>query len=267
MGIVYKSGPVPKMEVLLCTDDFEFRPHIHDRYVVWINTGGGEHYTAKGSTDILGKGNISVFEPGLVHSNHPASGSRRCLRSFYLDPEFFHELGRKAGASPRANYFTRYTFKDPESWSKLARLHGRMLTGPADLSLDTDILDIFSELLARHAGQNRGAETDGCDKRVQMAIDYFHAHPDTDIRLQELAELAGCTEFHLIRLFRQHTGLSPHALLVQIRLEHARHRIEKGDSIAMAAFSSGFSDQSHLTRRFKLRYGLTPKKYQACRMK
>jgi AraC-like DNA-binding protein len=34
----------------------------------------------------------------------------------------------------------------------------------------------------------------------------------------------------------------PHAYLVQLRLEHARLMLEKGEAIAEAALSSGFSD-------------------------
>jgi AraC-like DNA-binding protein len=50
----------------------------------------------------------------------------------------------------------------------------------------------------------------------------------------------------------------PHAYLVQLRLEHAGMMLDKRESIADAALSSGFSDQSHLTRKFKLRFGVTP---------
>lgn len=267
MGIIYKSSPISHMEILCCTDSFEFKPHIHNKYVVWLNTGCGEHYTIKGAKDILDIGGISVIEPGLVHSNYPTSAARRCLRSFYIDPEFFHNLNEQTGTKPQSNYFIQHCFKDPESWGRLARLHDRMLTGSQDLFIDIEILDAFSDFFIRHSGQNSKRKGDSCDKRVKKIIDYYHAHLDVDIRLQDLAQIAGCTEFHLIRLFKQHTGLSPHALLVQIRLENARYRLEKGESIVQAALNSGFSDQSHLTRKFKIRYGLTPKKYLACRMK
>lgn len=267
MGIIYKSSPISHMEILCCTDSFEFKPHVHTKYVVWLNTGCGEHYTIKGSKDILGTGEISVLEPGLVHSNHSISAARRCLRSFYIDPEFFHNLSEQTEIKPQNNYFVRHCFKDPESWGKLARIHDRMLTGSMDLSIDVQILDTFSDFLIRHSSQSPKLKNDFCDKRVKKIIDYYHAHIDVDIRLQDLAQIAGCTEFHLIRLFKHHTGLTPHALLVQIRLENARYRLEKGESIVQAALHSGFSDQSHLTRKFKLRYGLTPKKYLACRMR
>ena len=44
----------------------------------------------------------------------------------------------------------------------------------------------------------------------------------------------------------------------QLRVQRARQLIEGGTPIATAAVAAGFSDQSHLTRRFKRTLGITP---------
>ena len=136
MGIFYKSIPTPHMEILCCTDSFEFKPHIHDRYVVWLNTGCGEHFTVKGSSSILQTGSISILEPGLVHSNYSCSETRRCLRSFYIDPEFFHLLIAQNGKQKQGNYFEKNRIKDIDSWKKLSCLHESMLKNSPDLDPD-----------------------------------------------------------------------------------------------------------------------------------
>jgi AraC-like DNA-binding protein len=82
-----------------------------------------------------------------------------------------------------------------------------------------------------------------------------------NLSLEMLAVIAGCTSFHLMRLFKKHLGMSPHSYLVQLRLERAKELLSQGNPIADAALRAGFSDQSHLTRRFKQRYGLTPGTY------
>lgn len=267
MGIQYKTEVVPGVEVLSCTDSFEFRPHIHDRYVVWLNTGGGERYSARGGTDILQPGSISVFEPGLVHANRPCEKSDRHLRSFYIDEVFFSELLEQADLRD-GYYFERDPVTDRELWMKLAFLHERIMEKPGDLGTDGRILEAFGDLLARH-GHARGAargDDKGCtsgDYRIDRAVEYFHARLDREIRLPELAETLGCTQFHLIRLFRTHKSMTPHAFLLQLRLERARRLLSRGTAAAEAALAAGFSDQSHLTRKFKQRYGLTPSAYRA----
>ena len=47
------------------------------------------------------------------------------------------------------------------------------------------------------------------------------------------------------------------------RLERAKGLISAGESIAEAAFASGFADQAHLNRHFKKALGMTPGRFAA----
>lgn len=260
MSLIYKTIH-PLIETLECTDTFEFQPHIHDRYVIWLNTGCGEKYEVKGNKNILQAGSIGIFEPGLVHSNSSCSHSLRHLKSFYIQPQFFQDLALKYNFKPSFQYFEKILIDDLNFWKKLSYLHENMMSNNLGMHLDINILETFLTLLNRHTKNNIITTKDRCDKRVQTIIDYFHANLSSDIRLSEIADIAQCTEFHIIRLFKQHKGMSPHQFLLQLRLEKARNYIKEGNSIAFSAFETGFSDQSHLSRKFKLRYGITPLKY------
>jgi AraC-like DNA-binding protein len=65
-----------------------------------------------------------------------------------------------------------------------------------------------------------------------------------------------------VRLFRERTGLPPHALQVAHRVRAARRLLEAGETIAETAAATGFADQSHLHRHFQRSLGLTPGEYQ-----
>ncbi|MCG8615955.1 MAG: AraC family transcriptional regulator [Desulfobacterales bacterium] len=265
MAVQYRQ--IPGMEVLSCTDPFEFKPHIHDRWVIWLNTGCGEHYRIKGESDILQPGSISIFEPGLVHANRPCATDQRQLCSFYVTPDFLRDLAVQCGdrENPRLD-FGSAPLQDTALWQALAALHTDFFTDSNTPELEGMSVELFTALLTRHgnlrAKGNRTSGGDRCDKRVIRAIDYFQAHLSQEIRLTDLANHLGCTQYHLIRLFRSHKGLSPHAFLLQLRLEHGRRLLEEGAPIAEAAAAAGFADQSHLTRAFKRRFGVTPKIYQ-----
>lgn len=63
--------------------------------------------------------------------------------------------------------------------------------------------------------------------------------------------------------FRNSLGVAPHQYLLKRRLDRARNLLQTNrQSIAEIASVTGFSDQSHLTRHFKRRFGITP---QECR--
>ena len=74
--------------------------------------------------------------------------------------------------------------------------------------------------------------------------------------------MAGVGKFRLIWLFRERTGLPPHAPQIAHRIRAARRLLEAGEPIAETAFATGFADQSHLHREFQRSLGLTPARYQ-----
>jgi AraC-like DNA-binding protein len=59
------------------------------------------------------------------------------------------------------------------------------------------------------------------------------------IGLDELASVAGIGKFRLIRLFREHTGLPPHALQIAHRVRKARRLLEAGEPVADIAAATG----------------------------
>lgn len=92
--------------------------------------------------------------------------------------------------------------------------------------------------------------------RAKQLID---ENPSAAVTLADLAREADLSRWQVIRAFALSTGLTPHAYLLQRRIDLARQLIAGGMKLAEAAVTSGFADQSHMTRTFRRRYGLSPK--------
>ena len=88
--------------------------------------------------------------------------------------------------------------------------------------------------------------------------DYLRDNPSDPVTIADLAALAGLTESHLIRTFHREFGLPPHAYHLRRRLAAASELLASGLSVSTVAYECGFADQSHLSRKFKEVYGLTP---------
>lgn len=97
-------------------------------------------------------------------------------------------------------------------------------------------------------------------RRAKSRIDDDPARP---LRLTDLAQEAGMSQFRFLRSFSKTTGLTPHSYLLQRRLHLARGALAKGAPPADVAFLAGFSDQSHLNRFFVRQFGVTPAAYRA----
>lgn len=261
----YKSPPLTGIKALSCSSDFVFDSHIHSGHVLWLNSEGGENFKVLGTTSVLQPGSISIIEPGIVHSNQPLAKSKRHLRSLYLENDFFLHLEKLVtGTSTQKYNLPTTVLKNVAHWRDALALHEAIITGQNKILIEELCISLFTQIGDLHFGSRPiNHSTDKRDVRINTIIDYMRAHLGEEISLNTLAEIADCTSYHIIRLFKETVGMSPHAYIIQLRLERARELIDKGETITDAALNAGFSDQSHLTRRFKKRFGITPGIYGA----
>jgi AraC family transcriptional regulator len=98
--------------------------------------------------------------------------------------------------------------------------------------------------------------------QLQQVIDYIHAHLNRSIGLHELAGLLGISSYHFCKLFKQSMGMPPHQYVIQCRVEYAKRLLKKPLTIVEISVLCGFTDQSHLSRHFRRRTGMTPNAYR-----
>lgn len=88
---------------------------------------------------------------------------------------------------------------------------------------------------------------------------YIDSHYANAITLDELAEIAIMSKFHLVREFTKALGTSPIEYLLERRIGEARILLSSTSmSISDIASSIGFSSASYFSQRFKLVTGTTP---------
>jgi AraC-like DNA-binding protein len=92
---------------------------------------------------------------------------------------------------------------------------------------------------------------------------YLDSHYDNQVALEDLAEVAGLSRFHLQRQFSRHIGVSPKNYLLHRRSANAARLLKQGMEPARVAALTGFADQSHLTKIFKRFVGTTPARFRA----
>nr|WP_245904493.1 helix-turn-helix transcriptional regulator [Halomonas lactosivorans] len=65
-----------------------------------------------------------------------------------------------------------------------------------------------------------------------------------------------------MRAFKQHFGFTPHAYLINRRIQLGQRDLKRGTPIAEAALNAGFADQPHFQRTFKRLVAATPNQYR-----
>jgi len=134
----------------------------------------------------------------------------------------------------------------------LHELHDEQM-GACDAAIVTALATILVRRLARLAVVDE-AGSDG----VAEVHRYILEHPLERPRLEMLAEIAGCGQQHLCRVFGKRYGTTPVALSAGVRLERAAQLMDQGHSPQEAAESCGWADTRQFARVFRARFGRTP---------
>lgn len=241
-----------------------FPPHTHETYVIGATVAGRHRYLHRGSLVTLAAGQCAFINPGEVHDGAPDE-TGYSYRMMYPQPELLQSIlydatGREQ-APPR---FSAPTVADAELAAELIAVHRLLEQGGEGLGADERLTAALLKAIARHAGGLDGMIAAGDEPAaVTRAKEFLAAHVSEAADLKALAGAARLSAWHLIRVFRKATGLTPHAWLVDQRVHRARQMLREGLSPGDAAALCGFSDQAHMTRLFKARLGVTPGQYRA----
>ena len=98
---------------------------------------------------------------------------------------------------------------------------------------------------------------------LKPVTEYVARHYAEDITLDFLAAMVGTSVSSFRRQFARTFGISPGRYLTTIRLNAARKLLETTEKlVSEIATETGFWDQSHFTKMFRLERGVTPGEYR-----
>ena len=243
-----------------------FAPHVHEGYVFTVIESGAQRFWHRGSEHLAPVGSMVMINPDELHTGATAHEAGWRYRAVYPDCERVTgvlaelELGREG-----MPYFRQSVIQDPLLASTFSHLHQLSENAASALEQQTAWRQAILALVQRHGqcGELRPAGNEPL--AVARAREILETQLAAPPSLEALASAVNLSPFHFARVFRQATGLPPHAWLKQRRLVRARELLKRGLPALEVAFALGFADQSHLNRQFKQAYGVTPGAYrQAC---
>lgn len=100
-------------------------------------------------------------------------------------------------------------------------------------------------------------------RRIEKLLRFLHENRVSQPSLQELADAARLSPFHLQRLFTRWAGTSPKHFLQFLSREHAKTLLAEGASVLEAAHAAGMSSGSRLQDLFVRTEGLTPGEHKS----
>lgn len=210
-------------------------------------------------------GQVLAWDPSAGHSGTAVDDRSWSARLMIIDGQTLTALTRDQDSRTHADLtFPDPVLSDPHLADTFLRMHAALDTPTTRLERDERLAHWLQAVIARSGASHRARAPlpHRDDRALRLALDYLGDHPERNISLDELATAAGIGKFRLLDLFREHTGLPPHAFQIAHRIRRAQRLLEAGQSIAQTATATGFADQSHLHRHFRRSLGMTPGAYQ-----
>ena len=238
--------------------------HYHEFCKLVLLVSGSGSYTVDGQRYLLQPGDAVLVGSRVVHRPEidPDSVYERII--IYISPDYL-----KMQSVPECDLLEVFSGQN-----------GHVLRG------DRKLFSLASELEAELSGSGYGREllsgaallrllvrlgrdqrredvqppqpVNPSNPRVQGLMAYMEAHLAEDLDIDALAESFYVSKFHMMRQFREETGITIHNYLSQRRLLHARDLIEKGMRATEACYRSGFRSYSSFTRAYGKHFGTTP---------
>lgn len=99
---------------------------------------------------------------------------------------------------------------------------------------------------------------------ILRAKEYMENHWLDAFDVNETAKAAGLSRTHFVRLFKKHTGMTPHDYYINYKVSKIKEKLSDSNlSIAQAFTVCGVDYNGHFARVFKERVGHTPSQYRS----
>src|SRR5690606_2928737 len=171
---------------------------------------------------------------------------------FYVDAGWLGALQGELGASADGAFmpYSPNLSRDPALFAGLTQLYATQLDPQIETlhkqSLAVELFNLLQQTLEPVPSLSNEEPL----RQSKRAADYIADHCTRALRLEDICQAAGLSPSYLIRTFKQHYGMTPHAYLLNRRIQRSQHWLRQDRDLAEVALAAGFADQAHFQRTF-----------------
>ncbi len=254
-----------------------FPLHWHESFEIIYCDGGSLQATLWGRAYRLGAGDLLVVLPQAVHSIEQAGTAQGEYYNIMFGPSLF-QGGRgdpcydkyvlpfvkgqrqMEGFHPAGSAFTQAAMP----WVRSLLTHRQESLAEGELLVKSSLFQLL-HIMVQHSLPTEGSQPPLrlAYGRLKNALCCIQNSCQQEISIREAASQCGFSESYFMKLFKDLTGKSFHAYLVDYRLEMAAQQLaETSYRVIDVAENAGFHNHSYFTRAFQKKYQMTPLAYR-----
>lgn len=279
-SLFWRNPDIPQIELRRVEDGrkVNYAPHSHQQWSIGAITHGVARYQYRQDSYAIAEQDLVMMNPEWVHSCNPVDNQPWAYWMMYVDTDWLTQLSFEAGLlqQPQWQPISRAMIR-PQDHSHLwyqdyCRVAEAFIDDNSDLLEKQSLLIDFLLSLMSWLRDVPVSVADSQQPQLQkpeplppQALRQVAALLEQNLsetpQLSQLTALANCSEGHLIRSFKQYFGLTPHAYLINRRIQYSQQLLKQGMDIVDVAQQLAFSDQAHFQRTFKRLTATTPGQY------
>lgn len=222
----------------------------------------GIEYVREGTVSFVQDGRSYSVGPGQVYllrrgvSHRYAADRPGPLRKYYVALE-----GTLLESLLLATELDTCDYTVPDSPERVVQLFQRIMElmqhKPAGFALE------LSTLAYRLLVELSSSRSRRYPEPVRAAIEFIDQNLTRPLTTADICAVAGLSQTHFNRLFRQHVGLSPKQFFIRHKLAWAEHLLTQSHfSIKEIAATLGYEDPLYFSSQFRSHVGVSPKQYR-----
>lgn len=240
-----------------------YHPHSHEEFSFGVIDAGSADYVNRDCSYVINVGDTVTINPGDVHSCNPREG-KWSYRMLFIDSNWIRTLQSEMLDQVLTDYrpFVNHFETSADYFHDFDHLFKQLVNHDDVLKAESLLISFLERCFHAERSEVAPFTIAHDSKRLETVKALITEQLEDNFSLDQLAQHSGLSRYHFLRCFKQVYGLSPHAFLLDKRIEKAKKMLQAGTGILDTSLALGFNDQSHFQRHFKKRLAVTPRQYQ-----
>ncbi|MBV4536282.1 AraC family transcriptional regulator [Pseudomonas urmiensis] len=241
-----------------------YKAHSHPTFSIGAVDVGFSRFSGAGKRQVrLTPGTLVLVPAQRVHACNPEPGTAWSYQMLHLDAQWLQQLRLEMGTPAADAGEPARIVRSVELYQHFCQLNALLFSDAGVAEKHAALVTFMGDhdFSAYPALEAAPIAPLGRSVLGQL-IEHIEQAELAELSLDSLARQADLGRYQLIRAFRAATGFTPHAYLLNARINRARQLLRQGEELAEVAYRLGFADQSHFQRVFKAHTAATPGYYR-----
>lgn len=239
-----------------------YSKHSHDSFALSIFSSGDIEVIFHDMNELkVNSKQIIVYNPNQVHVTNSKRDNVKDYYTLHINTSSCKEIQKRLFKNKDGFLYVQNIIEDESIYRKLYEIsYNTHFNKSFEIG---QLKELLEEIIEKYTILNQSQNKDE-PELIKKVENYIEQNIEEQITLEDISKAVSYDESYITRVFKKKYGLSPHAFIINRRIQKAKNKLALSKDINLAELSNevGFYDQSHFSKVFKKVFAVTPNEYR-----